>query len=89
MKHKERSMQKMDEDLKGVYQQLQEQKGQTDVYFHLQDGLLDKMGKLCVPKEERIQLIRERRTEPKGKNNQYLKEYGFYLREKEKYTIRY
>jgi hypothetical protein len=51
-----------DEDFKGVYQWLQWKKEKTYVDFYLQDGLLDKMGNLSVPREERVQLIREAHT---------------------------
>ena len=55
-----------DEDFQEVYQQLQSQShvhdGNSMVDYHLQDRLLYKMDKLCVPKGERLQLIREAHT---------------------------
>jgi len=36
--------------------------GNNTVDYHLQDGLLYKLYKLCVPKGERLQLIREAHT---------------------------
>jgi hypothetical protein len=49
-----------------VSQQLQGQihieEGDDKVDYHLQNGLLYKLDKLCVPKGEQIQLIRETHT---------------------------
>jgi len=49
-----------------VYQQLQSQShvhdGDNTVDYHLQDGLLYRLDKLCVPKGEHLQLIREAHT---------------------------
>lgn len=36
--------------------------GDNIVDYHLQDGLLYKMEKLCVPRGDRLQLIREAHT---------------------------
>jgi hypothetical protein len=60
MKHTKRSMWKM-RTSRGCINNYKE-KRKTNVDYHLQDGLLYKMGKLCVPKEERVQLIREAHT---------------------------
>jgi len=55
-----------DEDFKEVYQQLQihihVHDGENTIDYHLQDGLLYRMDKLCVPKGEQLQLIREAHT---------------------------
>lgn len=52
-----------DEDFNEVYQQLQTQShvydGDNIIDYHLQDGLLYMMDKLCVPKGECLHLIRE------------------------------
>lgn len=49
-----------------MYQQLQSQShvhdGDNTVDYHLQDGLLYRLDKLCVPKGEHLQLIREAHT---------------------------
>ena len=53
------------EDLKEIFQHPKGQDHEEDddnkVNYFLQDGLLYKLGKLCVPKGERIQLIKEGR----------------------------
>ena len=55
-----------DEEFKELYQQLQSQShvhdGDNIVDYHLQDGLLYRLDKLCVPKGERLQFIREDHT---------------------------
>jgi hypothetical protein len=55
-----------DEDFKEVFQQLQGQihieEGDGKDDYHFQNGLLYKLDKLCVPKGERLQLIREAHT---------------------------
>eukprot|EP00253_Pinus_taeda_P004842 PITA_04842 len=52
-----------DEDFTEVYQQLQSQShvhnDDNIVEYHLQDGLLYRLYKLCVPKGDHLQLIRE------------------------------
>ena len=52
-----------DEDFNGMYQPLQGQHEQVDVDnkddYHIQDQLLYNMGRIYVPKEERVQLTRE------------------------------
>ena len=52
-----------DEEFKEVYQQLQSQShvhdGDNTIDYHLQDGLLYRLDKICVPKGERVQLIKK------------------------------
>ena len=42
--------------------------GDNTVDYHLQDGLLYMLDKLCVPKGERLQLIREAQTSKVARN---------------------
>jgi hypothetical protein len=55
-----------DEDFKEVFRQLQGQirieKGDDKANYYFQNGLLYKLDKLCVPKGERLQFIREAHT---------------------------
>jgi hypothetical protein len=55
-----------DEDFQEVFQQLQGQfrvkEGDNKDDYHLRHGLLYKLDKLCVPKGERLQLIKEAHT---------------------------
>jgi hypothetical protein len=55
-----------DEDYEEVSQQLQGQihieEGDNKDDYHFHNGLLYKLDKLCVPKGERLQLIREAHT---------------------------
>jgi hypothetical protein len=53
-----------DEDFRKVYKQLKERivvfmEGNE---YHIQDGLLYKLGKLCIPRDKRVQLMREAHT---------------------------
>jgi hypothetical protein len=53
-----------DEDFKEVYKKLKERivvvmEGNE---YHIQDGLLYKLGKLCIPWDRRVQLMREAHT---------------------------
>ena len=53
-----------DEDFKEVYKQLKERivvvmEGNE---YHIQDELLYKLGKLCIPRDRRVQLMREEHT---------------------------
>ena len=55
-----------DEDFKEVYQQLQSQSYVHDdnstIVYHIQDGLPYMMDKLCVPKGDHLQVIKEAQT---------------------------
>jgi hypothetical protein len=55
-----------DEDFKEVFQQLQGQihieEGDNKVDYNLQNGLLYKLDKFCVPKGKRLQIIKEAHT---------------------------
>jgi hypothetical protein len=53
------------EDFKEVYQQRQGQihiEGDNKANYHFHNGLLYKLDKICVPKGEQLQLIREAHT---------------------------
>ena len=53
-----------DTEFRGVYQQL-ERKPITDlgeIEYYFQDGILYKLGKLCIQLERRIKLVREAHT---------------------------
>lgn len=55
-----------------VFQQFKSQSHVHDcnntIYYHLQDGLLYKLDKLCVPKDEKLFSIREDHTSKFEKN---------------------
>jgi hypothetical protein len=54
-----------DEHFRGFYNQLKLERVVTVMEgneYHLQDGFLNKLEKLCIPREKKVQLMREEHT---------------------------